>query len=498
MIQAEGVKYDLYLNSRQFQDGIAQATNSTKALESSMSGLGSIIGATFGLAAITAFGAKMIQAGTTVENARIGLTTLLGDTYAAGMVIKNTLEDATKTPFAFEGLLAANKALISAGTEAKTARIDVLNLANAIAATGGGDDELQRMVINLQQIKNTGKATALDIKQFAYAGVNLYAALDAAGIKHAKDSELTYEQVTKALKVAHDEGGIYFNGLENMQASFSVQLSNLSDTVFRIAADAFGVWRKEIGGTASALQAMIGFVEEHEEAVGAAVVIIGVATGAIALITAGTWAWAAATTVATGGINLMIAGLALLAAAVAVAWKESQTLRSTVTGLFAVIKEFASTAGNIFGGLAKQIKGIFTFSPSDVSIGFEQMTTAMFGAGQRMKTAYQNGFTSVQEEDAQDERVKWNDFKVHKGLEKAKEAKKTALGKSSATPDKLKSNTERAQGQKITTINVSVGNLVKDFSVHTTNIKEGANKLQELVTNALKGALNEFQITAGQ
>lgn len=37
-------------------------------------------------------------------------------------------------------------------------REDAMNLANAIAATGGGNDELARMATNMQQIKTVGKS----------------------------------------------------------------------------------------------------------------------------------------------------------------------------------------------------------------------------------------------------------------------------------------------------------------------------------------------------
>ena len=76
------------------------------------------------------------------------------------------MTDATKTPFEFQTLYLQIKQLMYVGVNAKQSREDVLNLANAISATGSGNDELQRMVINLQQIENTGQATALDLKQF--------------------------------------------------------------------------------------------------------------------------------------------------------------------------------------------------------------------------------------------------------------------------------------------------------------------------------------------
>ena len=155
------VTYVLGLQSGQFESGLARANGLTNNLTSSINGLGAAIGVTFGVAGIAMFTKSMIDAGSKIEDAQTGLTTLLGDAAEARKVINNTLEDAQKTPFAFEGLLAANKALISADETAKGARTAVLNLSNAIAATGGGDAELQRMVVNLQQVKNVGHASAL-------------------------------------------------------------------------------------------------------------------------------------------------------------------------------------------------------------------------------------------------------------------------------------------------------------------------------------------------
>ena len=195
---ASSVQYILSLKD-QFTAGINAADASVKKLEGSMMGLKGIIASTFSVYAVSSFVRSMVEAGSKVEDAQTGLTTLLGNAKDASRVIQNTMEDATKTPFAFEGLLNANKALISAGVNADNARQDVLNLGNAIAATGGGDAELQRMVVNLQQISNTGKATALDIKQFAFAGVNIYKVLEAAGIKanaKGEESAITYEHIT--------------------------------------------------------------------------------------------------------------------------------------------------------------------------------------------------------------------------------------------------------------------------------------------------------------
>ena len=112
-----------------------------------------------------------------IETYTTGLTNMLGSAEAAQQVMENIQADAARTPFDVESLTKANQYLISAGENASYARKTINALGDAVAATGGGSDELNRMAQNLQQIANTGKATAVDIKQFAYAGINVYGIL---------------------------------------------------------------------------------------------------------------------------------------------------------------------------------------------------------------------------------------------------------------------------------------------------------------------------------
>ena len=114
----------------------------------------------------------------------MGLTTLLRDSIQARDVINKTMTDATKKHLlSFKHFYFANKALISAGVNINKSREDVLNLANAIVPQVVVMTSYNVWFINLQQIKNTGQATALDLKQFVYAGINLYKVLEEGGIK---------------------------------------------------------------------------------------------------------------------------------------------------------------------------------------------------------------------------------------------------------------------------------------------------------------------------
>ncbi len=149
------------------------------------------------------------------ERAVAGLTTFIGKE-GANDAYSNIRKDARDTTFETESLLEVNRALISSGLNAKQARVDTMNLANAVTAVGAGDDVLSRMAANMQQIKTVGKATAMDIRQFGIAGINIYEMLSKStgkNINQVKEMDVTYEQLSKALAMSAGKGGIYEGAL---------------------------------------------------------------------------------------------------------------------------------------------------------------------------------------------------------------------------------------------------------------------------------------------
>lgn len=169
-----------------------------------------------------------------IEKYETAFKTFLGSAEEAAKAIKNIKDDAKRTPFDTTSLVKANQMLISTGVSADSAREDILALGEAVIATGGGNDELTRMASNLQQIKNAGKATAMDIRQFAYAGIDVYGILaDYLGktTQEVKDMEISYDDLTKALKKASSEGGKYFGAMANSSETLTGQVSALKSEV---------------------------------------------------------------------------------------------------------------------------------------------------------------------------------------------------------------------------------------------------------------------------
>lgn len=167
------------------------------------------------------------------EQAITGLTTFLGKK-GANEAYRNIRKDANATPYDVASLLEVNRALISTGLDAKTARTDTMNLANAVAAVGGGNDILSRMAVNMQQIKTVGKATAIDIRQFGIAGINIYEMLARStgkSIAQVKEMDVSYEQLSKSLAMANSKGGIYEGALFAQSQTKSGKWNTFKDNV---------------------------------------------------------------------------------------------------------------------------------------------------------------------------------------------------------------------------------------------------------------------------
>lgn len=199
--------------------------------------------------AFEAAGSKAVEAGKKIINAgvsynaqleqyQVALSTMLGSQEAADSALEQIKQDAARTPFDTAGLVKANQLLISTGVDADSSRKVILALGDAVSATGGGNDELNRMAQNLQQIKNAGKATTADIKQFAYAGIDVYGILaDYTGKSTAEAQKMTvsYELLTNALMAASSEGGRYYQAMETQSQTLNGRISTLKDNATQLA-----------------------------------------------------------------------------------------------------------------------------------------------------------------------------------------------------------------------------------------------------------------------
>lgn len=200
-----------------------------------------------------------------IEKYTTGFTNMLGSAQAAQEAMQAIQEDAARTPFDVASLTQANQLLISAGENAAYSRKVINALGDAVSATGGGNAELSRMAANLQQIANVGKASAIDIKQFAYAGINVYQVLaDYTGksVQEVQNMTISYDLLSQALIAASEEGGRYYNAMDTQSQTMNGRISTLKDNVSQLAGLMTGDLSSGIGVVIGHLNDMVVAAQE--------------------------------------------------------------------------------------------------------------------------------------------------------------------------------------------------------------------------------------------
>lgn len=237
------IHYDLTLDKSKFDKGASSVSNKMNKLGASALALTKKIakvGAAMG-AAFTAFGLK--TAGD-LESARMGFVTLLGSAEEADKTMARIKKEAARTPFEIPGLTTATQLLSSVTKDGDRAIDFLLDVGEGLAAMGKGQSELDRIIVNLQQIGAVGKASMIDIKQFAFAGIPIFDMLKESTGKTGealqdmiKDGEITFELLEEMFQDATEEGGRFFNAFTNQSGTFNQSLSNMKDTFAIFAAD---------------------------------------------------------------------------------------------------------------------------------------------------------------------------------------------------------------------------------------------------------------------
>lgn len=161
-----------------------------------------------------------------------GLSGLLGKGGATA-AYKNINADSNNSTYDMTTLLSANKALISVDGDAKRARVEVMNLANAVSSAGGGSSELLSLSEQMKEIKSEGSASSDQLKQFGAAGIDIYGALSSStgkSIEQLKGMNITYDMLAKSLADSRGKGGMFEGGLESQSNTVEGKLDIIKKT----------------------------------------------------------------------------------------------------------------------------------------------------------------------------------------------------------------------------------------------------------------------------
>ncbi|MFK5691275.1 tape measure protein [Ornithinimicrobium sp. LYQ92] len=177
-------------------------------------------------AGATILGAAVLKTGasynTLEQQARAALTTILGSEEAANRMMDQVAEFAKTSPFPRQAFIQGTQQLLAFGMEAERIIPTLGAVQDAVAAAGGGAQEISEIVNVLAQVQSSGKFTAETLNQLGYRGVDAAKLMgDAFGLTagEMRDaiSEGTYDANTLLTTLTEQMAVTYGGAAENVK-----------------------------------------------------------------------------------------------------------------------------------------------------------------------------------------------------------------------------------------------------------------------------------------
>lgn len=106
------------------------------------------------------------------QSSRAAFTTLLGTAEAAADMQKQVREFAMTSPFPRQAFIRGTQQLLAFGFQAEQIIPTLDAVQDAVAAAGGGSQQLEEIIFVMAQIRAAGKITGIDLIQFGQRGIN--------------------------------------------------------------------------------------------------------------------------------------------------------------------------------------------------------------------------------------------------------------------------------------------------------------------------------------
>lgn len=196
--------------------GIGDAADKTagksKRLDSSMAAVGAAsakvgrFALRAGAAVATAGGAAVamgVKFDAGMEQSRVAFTNLLGSADKAETTLDRLYDIAAHTPFEFPELTKASQKMLGFGLAAKDLIPTMTAIGDAVAASGGGAEQIGRITTAFGQMQAKGKVSAEELRQMSESGVPALKILQ-------EELGMTGQELDKALRqgLVHVEEGM--------------------------------------------------------------------------------------------------------------------------------------------------------------------------------------------------------------------------------------------------------------------------------------------------
>lgn len=189
-----------------------------------------------GIAAVAKMG---VEYNAQMQSYQTAFETMLGDAEKAQQLTENLKTLAAKTPLAMTDLADASKILLAFGSTAEQLPDQLKRLGDVAQ---GNAQKLGTMATAFGRIQSNGYASLEEINMMIDQGfnpLNIIAEQTGETMAELRDrvsaGEVSFEELSEALRIATDEGGQFFNAMENQSKTFDGQMSTLQDNVSALA-----------------------------------------------------------------------------------------------------------------------------------------------------------------------------------------------------------------------------------------------------------------------
>lgn len=215
-------------------------------------------------APLTALGVIATQNAVTLDSLKRGLEAITGSADEAGVQLKRLTEIAKLPGIGFQEAIQGSIRLQAVGFSAEQAEKALIQFSNAVALTGGGRAELERITVQLGQLSAKGKVLSQDLKPIIEAGPAVGRALkEAFGTVNAEDiqalgltSEQFLDRLVKQLEKLPRAAGGARNTLENFSDSLFRASAAIGDAILPVLTKLIDVVEPVITGLANAFKSL--------------------------------------------------------------------------------------------------------------------------------------------------------------------------------------------------------------------------------------------------
>jgi hypothetical protein len=507
---ANDVQYVLTLKDN-FNSVIKEADANTNKLESSILHIGETIGIAFGLREIVSFGREILDVTAKFQgfDNRIKFASTSTADAAENMAFLAKEVEDLDIPMetAYQGFSDLEAGMMGTSVHGKVLRDLFDGISTAAASIHIPEAQLQRSLYDLKEVGEAGlRGPALRSLATQFTGLNAIVRKEfGITLRDLNKSGISgvdfLARIGPALKAGFESGLVSWK--DSLQAKMQRTHNQFLQLQLQMGKDLEPFYMALMNGiiavTAKAKELWAFFVLHKEVIKNVANIVLMAGevwltySVVITTVTLATKIYTAAQAalnfvMSLNPIGALIAAILALTAVVIYSYNHFASFRAAIWATWAVIKEFAYLANQIFNSLALTLHGAFTLNPSEIATGLNRSLEVLKDSGLKLATAAKFGWAQGMADFGAENKTNSKSL-IPTGI------KPKSTGGGELAPKEVKT---KATGSKSVTINVKINDLIGTYNSNITNVKEMSSDIRGQVVAALTSAVNDFQIVAGE